>query len=179
VLVRYNISDATVWKLKVGLFFGFSSRNRIFSFNFQKIKKNKICCCKLTIEIAVSVFDLGLQAKTECLCLLLRSMTYVILRSSRHKHHVTKKEGKKRSENRKLVSFKKKSVQFGFWHFGSVFRFKTEPTASLNSLLCSIIYRLCIHWYAIVLFPYTLFIALCYCSISNRVNVDRAGRSVQ
>jgi len=37
-----------------------------------------------------------------------------------------------KSENRKSVGVKIKSVRFGFWHFGSVFRFKIEPVASLG-----------------------------------------------
>jgi len=68
--------------LKVGsVFVFFLSQNRGFDIGFQKKKKGFVFW-KLTIEIAVSVFDFGLEAKTECLGLLLRSMTtsyYVVV----------------------------------------------------------------------------------------------------
>jgi len=76
--------------LKVGsVSFFFSSRNRTIGFRFSKI--NKIIIIILKIKIAVSVFCFGLEVKTGCLCLLLRSMTtsYYV-----DKHHVPKKTKK-------------------------------------------------------------------------------------
>jgi len=63
--------------LKVGSVLGFFyPKTAVLIFGLKKKKKKfNFFCWKLNIEVAVSVFDLGLEAKTGCLCLLVCNMT--------------------------------------------------------------------------------------------------------
>jgi len=70
-LVMYCI---TVGNLKVSSVFGFLYPETAVSFSVFK-KKKYIYIIFVCLKIAVLVFGFGLEAKTGCLCLLLRSIT--------------------------------------------------------------------------------------------------------
>jgi len=113
IYIIYNlfiyISQATFWKFKN--LFGFLQTETVVSVSIFGLKKyiffvfffvglktenRNWFLIENRKSNLVSVFGFGLEAKTGCLCLLLRYnlYDYVILRSSRHKHHVTKTKQK-------------------------------------------------------------------------------------
>jgi len=100
VPISIYVSDATVWKFESRFGF-FHPKTAISVFKLLFF----ISFWKLTIEIAVSVFDFGLEAKTECLCLLLRSMTtsYYVVVSTNTLLQAKKLLGLKRKKSLKKV----------------------------------------------------------------------------